>query len=175
MSLLGAVGIGSSLLQLGSSIFGGNKASKAMKQANNLVQQQKDKNQAWYDRRYNEDYSQTAEAQNMLNYAREQADKVYKRAEGAAAVAGATEESVARAKEAGNEMISNTARNIAAQGTARKDAIEQQYMNADNQFTQQQISALHGKAQGISQAAGQASNLFGSIGQTALNKIFNKK
>ena len=170
--LLGAIGAGIGAIgSIGSAIIGGNAASKAAKQANRLIQQQQKDNQAWYDRRYNEDYSQTAEAQNLMNYAREQAERQFKRAEGAAAVAGATEESVARAKQSANEMLGQTASNIAAQGTARKDAIEQQYLNTKNSLTQQQVQNLQQKAQNISAAAGQASSAFGSLLRPSLDRL----
>lgn len=162
MSLLGSIGAG--LGSIGSAIIGGSKASKAAKQANKLLEQQKTDNQAWFDRKYNEDYSQTAEAQNLMNYARKEAEKQFKRADASAAVTGATEESVARAKRGANEMLAQTASNIAALGTARKDAIEQQYLNTKNSLTQQQVGNLQQKAQNIIAAAGQASSAFGSLG-----------
>ena len=173
--LLSAIGAGLGLVgSVGSAIFGGSKASKAMNEANKLVEQQQKDNQAWYDRRYNENYSQTAEAQNLMNYAREQAEKQFRLAEGAAAVTGATEESVARAKQSANDMMAQTASNIAAQGTARKDAVEQQYLNTKNSLTQQQVANLQNKAQNISQAAGQATSAFGSLLQPSLDKLFKK-
>lgn len=45
--------IGSAIGAVGS-IFGGIKASKAMKKAKRNVEAQRQKNQDWYDRRYNE-------------------------------------------------------------------------------------------------------------------------
>lgn len=174
--LLSAIGAGIGAIgSIGSAIIGGSKASKAANQANKLIEQQQKDNQAWFDRRYNEDYSQTAEAQNLMNYAREQAEKQFRRAEGAAAVTGATDESVARAKQSANEMLSETASNIAAQGTARKDAIEQQYLNTKNSLTQQQVANLQQKAQNISQAAGQASSAFGSLMPSSLDRLFKGK
>lgn len=174
--LLSAIGAGLGIAgSVGSAIFGGSKAAKAADQANKLLENQQSDNQKWYDRRYNEDYSQTAEAQNLMNFARNEAEKQFRRAEGAAAVAGGTEESVARAKRDANEMLSQTASNIAAQGTARKDAIEQQYLNTKNSLTQQQIQNLQQKAQNISAAAGQASSAFGSLLPTSLDRLFTKK
>lgn len=173
LSAIGAIGAGLGIAgSVGSAIFGGSKASKAANQANKLIEQQQTDNQKWYDRRYNEDYSQTAEAQNLMNFARNEAEKQFRRAEGAAAVAGGTEESVARAKRDANEMLSQTASNIAAQGTARKDAIEQQYLNTKNSLTQQQVQNLQQKAQNISAAAGQASSVFGSLLPTSLDRLF---
>lgn len=173
-ALSGIAGGASAALGIGSAIFGGSKASKAAKQANALLDKRIQENQAWYDRRYNEDYSQTAEAQNLLNYAREQADKQYRRAEGAAAVAGASDESVAQAKANANDMLAQTASNIAAQGTARKDAVEQQYMNTKNALTQQQSDNLMQKASNISQAAGGAAGTFLNGGFSLLTNAFGK-
>ena len=173
--LLGAIGAGLGIAgSLGSAIFGGSKASKAANQANRLIEQQQKDNQAWFDRRYHENYSDTAEAQNLMNYARQEAEKQFKRAEGAAAVAGGTEESVARAKRDANEMLAQTASNIAAQGTARKDSIEQQYLNTKNSLTAQQVANLQQKAQNITTAAGQASSAFGSILPSSLDRLFKK-
>ena len=173
--LLGAIGAGLGIAgSVGSAIFGGSKASKAANQANKLIEQQQKDNQAWFDRRYNEDYSQTAEAQNLMNFARQEAEKQFRRAEGAAAVTGATDESVARAKQSANEMLSQTASNIAAQGTARKDAVEQQYLNTKSSLTEQQVANLQQKAQNISAAAGQASSAFGSLLSPSLDRLFKK-
>ena len=72
-------------------------------------------------------------------------------------------------------MLSQTASNIAAQGTARKDAIEQQYLNTKNSLTQQQVSNLQQKAQNISAAAGQAAGAFGSLMGPSLDKLFGNK
>ena len=167
-----AIGLASAATGLASSIFGGSKAAKAAKQANRQLEQQKKENQAWYDRRYNQDYTQTAEAQSLLNYAREQADRNWKKAEGGAAVGGATDESVAQAKEAGNRMISDTASNVAAQSTSQKNAVENQYMQTKYGLTNQQIANLQNKAANISKAAGNASSAFMNLSGTLLGAKF---
>ena len=48
------------------SIFGGISASKAMKRMKENVEAQRKANQDWYDRRYNEDATQRADAQRIL-------------------------------------------------------------------------------------------------------------
>lgn len=53
--------VGAALGAVGS-IFGGISASRAMKKAKQNLQDQIDKNQDWYDRRYNEDATQRADA-----------------------------------------------------------------------------------------------------------------
>lgn len=57
--------IGSAIGAAGS-IYGGIKASKAMAQVKTNLQNQLKDNQDWYDRRYNEDATQRADAQAIL-------------------------------------------------------------------------------------------------------------
>ena len=83
---------------LAGSIFGGIKARKAAKRARKALDKADRENQEWYNRRYNEDYTQSAEAQAALTKARDYAMEQYRNARGAAAVGGATDESVAQQK-----------------------------------------------------------------------------
>lgn len=158
--VLPAISAGASIL---SSVFGGSSAAKKAKKANALIDEQKTKNQAWYNNRYNEDYTQTAAAQSALNAAKQNLDDQYKKTAATAAVTGATGTTVAQQKAANNAALANTAATIAAQGTSRKDSIESQYLQADNTFTQQQSNNLMGQATNISNAAGQASSTLGSL------------
>ena len=80
------------------SIFGGISASKAMKRVKNNLEEQRRKNQDWYDRRYNEDATQRADAQAILTKTEESIRNRNKQAAGTQAVMGGTEESVAAAK-----------------------------------------------------------------------------
>ena len=59
MGLIGA-GIGAA-----GAIFGGIKASQAMKQVGQTIDRQQRENQDWYNRRYNEDATQRADAQRV--------------------------------------------------------------------------------------------------------------
>lgn len=150
---MGALGgaIGAGLGAFGS-IFGGISASKAMKRyKKNLTEQQK-KNQDWYDRRYNEDATQRADAQAILTRTEESIKNRNKQAAGTQAVMGGTEESVAAAKAANNEALASTTTNIAVNAEARKDAIESQYLQTDANFQQQLNDLEMKKAGAISQA-----------------------
>ena len=84
--------IGSAIGAAGS-IFGGISASKAMKRAKKNVEAQRQKNQDWYDRRYNEDATQRADAQRILTQTEESIKQRNKQAAGSAAVMGGTDES----------------------------------------------------------------------------------
>ena len=137
--------IGSAIGAAGS-IFGGIKASKAMKKAKRNVEAQRQKNQDWYDRRYNEDATQRADAQRILT----QTEESIKQRN--AAVMGGTDESVAAAKEANNKALADATSQIAADAEARKDNIEATYMQNDNALVEQLNAIEQGKANAISGA-----------------------
>lgn len=143
--------IGSAIGAAGS-IFGGISASKAMKRAKKNVEAQRKKNQDLYDRRYNEDATQRADAQRILTQTEESIKQRNKAAAGSAAVMGGTDESVAAAKEANNKALADATSQIAADAEARKDNIEATYMQNDNAFVEQLNAIEQGKANAISGA-----------------------
>ena len=155
-------------------IAGGIKARKAARKANAVLDKQAKENEDWFNRRYNEDYTQSAEAQAALTKARELADEQYRKASGTAAVVGATDESVAQAKKAAGEVISDTASGIATNATARKDAVESQYLNTKNNISNQRLSIYNQQAANATQAANQGlqagMGLVGADAQAHLDK-----
>lgn len=122
--------VGAGLSAVGS-IFGGISASKAMKKVKKNLQERKQENEAWYDRRYNEDATQRADAQRILTKTEEMIRNRNRQAAGAQAVTGGTEEGVAAAKAANNEAMADAASRIAVAGESRKDQIEQTYQQRD--------------------------------------------
>ena len=151
--------IGSALGAVGS-IFGGISASKAMQKAKQNVKQQARKNQDWYDRRYNEDATQRADAQRILTLTEENIRNRNRQAAGTQAVMGGTEESVAAAKAANNQALADATAQIAVNGERRKDAIEQQYLERDaelqdklNDFEIGRAEAISGAVKGVTDAA----------------------
>lgn len=139
-------------LKVAGSIFGGISASKAMKRAKSNINNQLKDNQNWYDRRYNEDATQRADAQRVLTMTEESIKNRNKAAAGAQAVMGGTDESVAAAKEANNKALADTTSQIAAAAEERKDQIEQQYMSRKDSLNQQLNDLEMKKAQNTSQA-----------------------
>lgn len=139
-------------LKVAGSIFGGISASKAMKRAKRNINNQLKDNQNWYDRRYNEDATQRADAQRVLTMTEESIKNRNKAAAGAQAVMGGTDESVAAAKEANNKALADTTSQIAAAAEERKDQIEQQYMSRKDSLNQQLNDLEMKKAQNTSQA-----------------------
>lgn len=145
-------------LKIGGSIYGGIKASKAMKQMRANIQSQMKENQDWYDRRYNEDATQRADAQRALTLTEEAIKSRNRAAEGSQAVMGGTEESAAATKQANAQSMADTTANIAIAGEQRKDNIEQQYMNRKQQLNEQLNNLTQENAKQMSQAVQGAGN-----------------
>lgn len=158
--------VGAGLSAVGS-IFGGISASKAMKKVKNNLQAQKQANQNWYDRRYNEDATQRADAQRILAKTEEAIRNRNRQAAGAQAVMGGTEESVAAAKAANNQALADATSQIAVNAEARKDQIEQTYQQRDAQINDalnnleiNKAQAISSAVQGMGQAAGGMAGAF---------------
>lgn len=150
------------------SIFGGISASKAMRKMKANVEAQKKANQDWFDRRYNEDATQRADAQRILTMTEESIKNRNKAAAGAQAVMGGTEESVAATKAANSKALSDATAQIAVNGEQRKDAIENQFQERDaslnnqlNEIEQKKAEAIGQAVQGVTGAAGSMD--FGSV------------
>lgn len=156
----GLVGLG---LSAAGSIFGGISASKAMKNVKKNLQTQKQANQDWYDRRYNEDATQRADAQRILTKTEELIRNRNQQAAGAQAVMGGTEESVATAKAANNKALADATSAIAANADIRKDQIEQTYQERDAQINDALNNLELKKAKAISSAAEGVSQLGADI------------
>ena len=154
--------IGSALGAVGG-IFGGISASKAMKEAKANVEGQIRKNQDWYDRRYNEDATQRADAQRILTMTEESIRRRNKAAAGTQAVMGGTEESAAAAKAANNQALADATAQVAVNGEQRKDQIEQQYLERDAALQEQMRQLEAGRAQAIAQAAGALTGAAGDM------------
>lgn len=144
-----AIGAG---LKIASSIFGGIKASKAMRKYKQQIEQQKRENKSWFDRRYNENATQRADAQALMTNLRDAIRRRSENAAGTQAVAGGTEESVAAQKAADADAMSNAVSNINAMGEARKDQIEQQYQEREDGLNAQLGKVQVGRAQNIANA-----------------------
>ena len=150
MGLIGSIAGGA--LGAAGSIFGGISASKAMRRVKKNLQAQKEANQNWYDRRYNEDATQRADAQRILTQTEDSIRNRNRQAAGAQAVMGGTDESTAAAKAANAQALADATSQIAAGAENRKDQIEQTYQQRDSQINEALNNLEMNKAQAISQA-----------------------
>lgn len=157
-------------LKIGGSIAGGIMGRKSARKQARMIAEEKSKNQAWFDRRYNEDSTQRADAQAALTQMRDVMKERSAASAGAAAVMGGTEESIAAEKEAQNKALAETTSNIVVNGEARKDAVEAQYQSRDAQLGQMQLDVERQKAGNISGAIGGIANAGAGISESFLPK-----
>lgn len=150
MSIFGSLLGGA--LKVGGTIFGASSASKAMKKVKKNIEERQRQNRNWYDRRYNEDVTQRADAQHILSNTQEIIRQRNQAAAGAQAVMGGTEESVAATKAANNQALAEATSQIAVAGDRRKDAVEQQYLATDAQLENQLNNLEINKANALQQA-----------------------
>ena len=154
-------------LGLASGIAGGIANRKARKKQEQMIAQQQKENQAWYDRTYNADPTKRADTVRLLTQMQEQIKNRNKAAKGRQAVMGGTEDSTTAVKEANNKTLADTTSQIVAANDARKDNIEQQYLNRKNQLHAQQMSIDAEKAADTANAvagiAGTAANIAASL------------
>lgn len=148
-------------MKIGGSIFGGIKAAKAAKRVKENIKQQQAENEAWYDRRYNEDATQRSDAQALLRMTEDSIKNRNRQAAGTQAVMGGTEESVAAARAANNQALTSAVTGINTAAEARKAEIENTYMakddrlnNALNDIEMKKANSVTQAVQGVTNAAG---------------------
>ena len=143
------IGLG---VQLAGAVAGGLMASKAAKRRLKSLQKQKEDNQAWFDRRYNEDATQRADAQRLLSMTRDTIRERNRSTAGRQAVMGGTDAAVAAEKERNNKLYGDTLSRINAQGEARKDKIEGIYLNRADRIDKSMQQTEQDRANAITSA-----------------------
>lgn len=154
-------------LGLASSIAGGIANRKARRKQEQMLAQQQRENQAWYDRKYNEDPTKRADTVRLLTQMQEQIKNRNRAAKGRQAVIGGTEDSTTAVKEANNKTLADTTSQIVAANEARKDAIEQQYQQNKRSIQGQQMQMEAEKsadtANVVAGVAGTAANIAATL------------
>ena len=161
------IGIGSLIggaLSAAGSIYGGIKASKAAKDAQEKIDDLRSQNKAWYDLESNRDFTQRGDAQRLIKMTNDSIRDRNRAAAGTQAVMGGTDASVAAAKEANNKALADAVGNISAQAADYQDKVRTDYANRDMALAQQQAGADMQKANAISQAIHGVTSAAGSLG-----------
>lgn len=161
--MLGAGSLIGAGMKAGASIFGGIAASKAIKNIKNNINTARTENANWYNRRYNEDATQRADAQSLLTQTRDILRNQNQNAAAARAVMGGTDESVAQSKAAANDTLAKTISNIDSSAEASKNQIESQYRAQDNTYMNQLNNLEQQKANSISQAVNGVADAASSV------------
>ena len=158
--LLGALGLG--LGAAGSAANFISQAKEARKRRRALDERERE-NEAWYKRKYNEVGTESASAQRALTAMRDAQRERMNRASGAAAVSGASSESVAAEKAAANKAVGDTVSAIAARDDARKERIDDEYRREKRAIENARDNISLQKQQNTAAATSQALNTAGNI------------
>lgn len=134
------------------SIFGGMKASEAMRGVKGRIEEQRRSNRAWYERRANEDATQRADAQRVLAKTEEAVMNRNRALAGSSAVMGGTVEGEMAARAANSEALAEAASRIAASADDRRDRIDEQYRGMENSSVAQLNQMDVNKANAIVEA-----------------------
>lgn len=133
------------LISVGAGILGSVMSSRTARKQQEAQQaeldRQKAENAAWYNRRFYEDGTQRADVQRSLTRAQDNLRRNSRAASGQAAVTGASNATVAATKEANNQAYADMVSQAAATAEARKDAVEQGYLEQKRNLAKQQIDA----------------------------------
>jgi gas vesicle protein len=131
----------------GVGLFGGLKAGKERRKMDEYLQQQQNENKAWYNANALSDYTQRADAQNLIRNMRENLAKRDKSNANMSVVSGATPEQQAVAKEQSNQVISDVYGNLGAMGQQWKDNITNRYLSRKESLGNQQLGTMDARAQ----------------------------
>lgn len=149
--------------QAAAGIVGGIFGAKAARKNRRIIRAARERSKNWYDKEYNSDFTQRADAQAALTKARSILDAKYNQAQGAAAVAGATDESVAQQKAAANDTLAAVTSNIAERADAYKEKVRANYENQQAGFDEAERTNNAAMAQSIAGAASGVGNAFGAL------------
>ena len=152
-------------LKIGGSLLGAHLGAKSAKKQQEMIEAQQRANDDWYNRRYNEDATQRADAQRMLTQTAEAIKQRNKSMAGRSAVMGGSDESIAQEKALNAKAMADATSNIVALGEARKDSIEQQYQTKADTLNdallkneQARIANITGAVQGVANAGSDIAN-----------------
>lgn len=165
---------------------------QARKDQEKILKQREERAYATYARRVNQDYTQRADAQRLLQITRNQLKKRAEKATGQQAVLGLTDSGGAAERELAAETMANTASAIAAAGESEKTAAENAYelQQADIDTSRMGLIASRGQddaaaaaakaratgqavgqmVQGVGQAAGALTGAFAATPKLATSK-----
>ncbi|MDR1089937.1 MAG: hypothetical protein LBL79_02585 [Prevotella sp.] len=146
---------------LAGSIFGGINAAKQRRKMNQYLNQQDTENKAWYNANALSDYTQRADAQNLMGQLRNTLTKQNKIAANTAVVTGATPEQQAVQKEQSNKVISDTFSNLGSMGQQYKDRVTDKYLSRRDSIANQRMGMMEGAAQSYENLMGSGLNMLG--------------
>lgn len=127
-------------------IFGANKAAKQRRKIERYWDGQAGENEAWYQANANADYTQRADAQNLIRQMRENLGRQTQRTENMSVITGSTPEQEALQKENSTRAIADLYANIGVQGQQFKDRVTDRYLARKQDIGNQKMGIANAKA-----------------------------
>lgn len=169
MGLIG--GIISGVTSIAGGIASGIAGRKAAKRNERILNAAEDRAKQWYDQEYYSDYTQRSDAQAALNAARTILDDRYRKTAGAAAVTGATDESVAQQKAANNQVLADVTSSIAERADAYKEQVRANYESQLNAIDNARMGVNNQRAKNVATAAGGLAQAGQTLGGTVSDNL----
>jgi len=181
MSVAGAITIGSTLLDIGTSLFGSHKANQKQKEANKKMRQSFNNRisdlDSWYNKEYHQDYLNSKRGKHLANRYREKMNEMLDKNEQNAVESGATAEAEVAAKGEAQEKYSGFLSNISSQAEKRKRNVRRRYEQQKNNLLNQKANFNYKlgsqKAQNYQKMAGNVSNALSGVTKTAAEGGFD--
>lgn len=155
-------------LSLAGSIAGGIKSAKAAREQQKQIDEQRARNEAYYNKNYYQDYMDRSDVQAAMERVRSTMQRSNRMAQQQAAVTGATPESVIAQQQANNEAVVNAAQAIQAGDAANKARVEENYLNREASIDNQQMQQQQMTEQGTANFAQSALQSAGMIANSAI-------
>lgn len=136
MALTPWIAAGSALLNIGSSIWGANKARQEQQKANQKMNQYYDRRlsdlDSFFNKEYYTDYLNTKRGKHLVNTYQDKMDEMLDKNEQNAVSSGATAEAEVAAKDEAQENYSNFVSDISSKAAERKRQLKRNYRRQKN-------------------------------------------
>ena len=148
-----------------SSIYGAVQANKNRKEAEQLLETQKQDLKEWRDRELAGDYLQRADSQAMLRNVKEQSEEYLQGMTNDVARSGMTDEAKVAMAQKANKAYADAAAQLAGVGQQHKDNVETTWQTQKNEFDKMKIANLMDTTatQNMVSGLGNALSAYGSI------------
>ena len=150
------------------SFIGQQQAAKQAREAQRLVNNQIADLTAWKDIETNRPYLDTNAGRNVMTRAMDTYRNQARNARSAAAITGASDEAVVAQQAASQQALGDVMSNVAAQGTAREDQINNVYRSNLANLMAQKVGLIQQKAQSGANLATSAGSFLQGVGPSLL-------
>lgn len=142
---------------IASAIYGGIQSSRQNRNAQRLANEQKARNEQFYDSEIARPVTSRSDYLAMLGRQRDLLNEQYRRARATSMVAGGTDAQTALLSAGANKVLADTTAQYAGTSSNRKDSLRLQKNSMNNTLTDRQIQTYQNAGNQIATSAGQVS------------------